>query len=73
MSISIQDDDDDDDSNNNNISGRLCRRIPPGKQVVIRLGHRLSSMRTTCPYEFKMMMMMMMMIVIIIIIIIIIH
>ena len=33
-------------------SRRPRRRLPSGDQV-IRLGHRLTSMHTTCPYHFN--------------------
>jgi len=34
-------------------SGRPRRLLPSGRHVVIRLGHLLSSMYTTCPYHFN--------------------
>jgi len=34
-------------------SGRPRHRLPSGDQVIIRLGHLLSSIRTTCPYNFN--------------------
>ena len=30
-------------------SGRPRRRLPPGDHVIVRLGHLLSSVGTTCP------------------------
>ena len=35
-------------------SGRPRLRLPSGELFSIRLGHLLTSMRTTCPYDFNM-------------------